>query len=107
MPGVAHRFVEANGIRGHVAEQGSGPLVLLPHGFPESWYSWRHRLPALAAAGYRAVAPDQRGYRQTDPPEQVDQYTLFPLVGDAVGLLDAQLPALIPPSTAPSVAVQV
>jgi pimeloyl-ACP methyl ester carboxylesterase len=73
----------------HVAEQGSGPLVLLLHGFPESWYSWRHQLPALAAAGYRAVAPDQRGYGQTDRPDHVDQYTLLHLVGDAVGLLDA------------------
>jgi len=89
MPEVIHRFVETNGIRVHVAEQGSGPMVLLLHGFPESWYSWRHQLPALAAAGYRAVAPDQRGYGQTDRPDQVDQYTLLHLVGDAVGLLDA------------------
>jgi pimeloyl-ACP methyl ester carboxylesterase len=89
MSEVVHRFVETNGIRVHVAEQGDGPLVLLLHGFPESWYSWRHQLTALAAAGYRAVAPDQRGYGQTDRPEQVDQYTLLHLVGDAVGLLDA------------------
>jgi pimeloyl-ACP methyl ester carboxylesterase len=89
MSELVHRFVETNGIRMHVAEQGSGPLVLLLHGFPESWYSWRHQLPALAAAGYRAVAPDQRGYGQTDRPDQAEQYTIMHLIGDAVGLLDA------------------
>src|SRR5215831_9182861 len=72
-----------------LAEMGAGPLVVLCHGFPESWYSWRHQLPALAAAGFRAVAPDMRGYGGTDRPEAIDQYTLFHLVGDMVGLLDA------------------
>jgi pimeloyl-ACP methyl ester carboxylesterase len=89
MPGLAHRTLQANGIRMHVVEQGSGPLVLLCHGFPESWYSWRHQLRALAAAGYRVVAPDMRGYGQTDRPAAVDQYTLLHLVGDMVGVLDA------------------
>jgi len=89
MAGIVHRTVETTGIRMHVAEQGSGPLVLLCHGFPESWYSWRHQLPALAAAGYRAVAPDMRGYGQTDRPEAIDQYTQLHHVGDMVGLLDA------------------
>ena len=84
-----HRFVETNGIRMHIAEQGRGPLVLLCHGFPESWYSWRHQLRALAEAGFHAVAPDMRGYGQTDRPEAIDQYTLLHLVGDMVGLLDA------------------
>jgi pimeloyl-ACP methyl ester carboxylesterase len=84
-----HRTVETNGIRMHLAEMGAGPLVVLCHGFPESWYSWRHQLPALAAAGFRAVAPDMRGYGGTDRPEAIDQYTLFHLVGDMVGLLDA------------------
>src|SRR5215471_1937352 len=84
-----HLTVETNGIRMHVAEQGSGPLVLLCHGFPESWYSWRHQLAALAEAGYRAVAPDMRGYGQTDCPQEVEKFTLFHLVGDMVGLLDA------------------
>jgi pimeloyl-ACP methyl ester carboxylesterase len=87
--GVTHRTVETNGIRMHVAEAGAGPLVLLCHGFPELWYSWRHQLAALAEAGYRAVAPDMRGYGQTDRPEATDQYTLFHMVGDMVGLLDA------------------
>src|SRR5688500_13971021 len=70
------RIVEANGIRLNIAEQGKGPLVLLCHGFPESWYSWRHQLSALAAAGYHAVAPDMRGYGKSDRPEAIDQYTI-------------------------------
>ena len=84
-----HRFIETNGIRMHLVEQGTGPLVLLCHGFPESWYSWRHQLRALAEAGFHAVAPDMRGYGQTDRPEAIDQYTLLHLTGDMVGLLDA------------------
>jgi pimeloyl-ACP methyl ester carboxylesterase len=86
---VTHRFIDTNGIRMHVAEAGTGPVVLLCHGFPESWFSWRHQLTALAAAGYRAVAPDQRGYGQTSAPTAIEQYTLLHLVGDLVGLLDA------------------
>ncbi|HEY2592373.1 MAG TPA: alpha/beta hydrolase [Chloroflexota bacterium] len=86
---VAHRFVETNGIRMHIAEAGSGPLVVLLHGFPESWYSWRHQLAALSEAGFHVVAPDQRGYGQTDRPEAVEDYTMFHLVGDVIGLLDA------------------
>ena len=89
MTDVQRRTVETNGIRMHVAECGAGPAVLLCHGFPESWYSWRHQLPALAEASFRAIAPDMRGYGQTDRPEQIDQYTLLHLVGDTVGLLDA------------------
>ena len=73
----------------HIAESGAGPLVVLCHGFPESWYSWRHQLRALAEAGFHAVAPDMRGYGQTQRPEEIDQYTIFHLVGDTVGLLDA------------------
>ena len=83
------RTIESNGIRLNIAEQGKGPLVLLCHGFPESWYSWRHQIGALAAAGFRAVAPDMRGYGKSDAPEAIDQYTIFHLVGDLVGLLDA------------------
>lgn len=89
MAEVQHRFVETNSIRMHIAERGEGPLVVLLHGFPESWYSWRHQLEALAAAGYRAVAPDQRGYGQTDRPATSDRYTQLHLVGDVIGLLDA------------------
>src|SRR5450755_1327373 len=89
MSGPTQRIIESNGIRLNIAEQGSGPLVLLCHGFPESWYSWRHQLAALAAAGFRAIAPDMRGYGKSDAPEAIDQYTIFHLVGDLVGLLDA------------------
>jgi len=86
---IDHRIVETNGIHMHIAECGSGPLVILRHEFPESWYSWRHQLRALAEAGFHAVAPDMRGYGETDQPEPIDQYTLLHLVGDMVGLLDA------------------
>src|SRR5262249_8518723 len=89
MTAVSHRTVETNGIRMHVAEAGEGPLVVLCHGFPESWYSWRHQLAALADAGFRAVAPDMRGYGQTDAPREIESYTQLHLVGDMVGLLDA------------------
>jgi pimeloyl-ACP methyl ester carboxylesterase len=89
MPEVAHRMVETNGIRLHVAEQGDGPLIILCHGFPECWYSWRHQLPALANAGFRAVAPDLRGYGQSDRPEEVEKYTILDDIGDVVGLVHA------------------
>src|ERR1700749_3149733 len=84
---IVHRTVEANGIAIHLAEAGSGPVVLLCHGFPESWYSWRHQLKALAEAGYHAVAPDMRGYGKTDQPRDIDQYSMLHLVGDMVGLV--------------------
>src|SRR6478609_2101929 len=89
MTGISHRTIETNGIRMHVAEQGIGPLVILCHGFPESWYSWRHQIEALSAAGFRVVAPDMRGYGQTEAPEEVERYTLIDLVGDVIGLIDA------------------
>jgi pimeloyl-ACP methyl ester carboxylesterase len=82
-----HRHVRLNGIDAHIAEQGEGPLVLLLHGWPESWYSWRHQIDALAAAGYRVVAPDQRGYGASDRPAAIDQYSIFHLVGDVVALI--------------------
>ncbi|MEV6977125.1 alpha/beta hydrolase [Kitasatospora sp. NPDC093806] len=86
---IAHRDVEVNGVRLHVAEQGEGPVVLLLHGFPESWYSWRHQFAPLVEAGYRVVAVDQRGYGRSEQPESVDAYTLLHLVGDVVGLIGA------------------
>jgi pimeloyl-ACP methyl ester carboxylesterase len=89
MGSITHRVIETNGIRMRIAEQGEGPLVLLCHGFPESWYSWRHQIAALAAAGFHAVAPDMRGYGGTEAPEAIEQYTLLHLVGDMVGVLDA------------------
>jgi pimeloyl-ACP methyl ester carboxylesterase len=91
-PGMSQpklRFIESNGIRLRIAEMGEGPLVLLVHGWPESWYSWRHQLPALAAAGFRAVAPDMRGYGKSDKPEAVEEYDIHHVTGDLVGILDA------------------
>jgi len=82
-----HRQVEINGIQLHIAEKGDGPLVLLLHGFPETWYSWRHQIGPIASAGYRVVAPDQRGYGASDCPDGIDQYTIFHLVGDVVELI--------------------
>ena len=84
-----HRFVDTNGIKMHIVEQGKGPLVILCHGFPECWYSWRHQLPALANAGFHVVAPDQRGYGQTDRPEPIEAYNILQLTGDIVGLIHA------------------
>ena len=89
MPEVTHRMIEANGIRLHVTEQGEGPLVILCHGFPECWYSWRHQLAALAKAGFRAVAPDLRGYGRSDRPDEVEKYTILHDIGDIVGLVEA------------------
>lgn len=86
---VARRFVETNGIRMHIAEAGSGPLVVLLHGFPELGSSWRHQLEALAEEGYHAVAPDLRGYGQTDRPEALESYDIFQLTADIAGLVDA------------------
>lgn len=82
-------MVEVNGVRLHVAEEGEGPLVVLLHGFPESWRSWRHQFAPLAAAGYRVVAPDQRGYGRSDHPAGADAYSVLHLVGDVVGLIRA------------------
>ena len=88
--GVTFRFIEANDLRMRIAEAGdSGPLLLLAHGWPESWYSWRHQLTFLAEAGYRVVAPDMRGYGETDKPPSVEDYDIVQLADDMVGLLDA------------------
>ncbi|MFD7645837.1 alpha/beta fold hydrolase [Kitasatospora sp. NPDC059795] len=84
-----HRTVQGPAGRLHLVEQGAGPLVLLIHGFPESWYSWRRQLPALAAAGYRAVAPDVRGYGRSSRPTPADAYRMLDLVEDNVALVHA------------------
>ncbi len=89
MSAIKHHAVTTNGIRIHVAEQGAGPLVVLCHGFPEGWYSWRHQLAALADAGFRAAAPDQRGYGGTDKPEAIEAYDIGNLTADIVGLVEA------------------
>lgn len=86
---IDHRAISANGIDIHLAEAGRGPAVVLCHGFPETWYSWRHQIPALAQAGYRAIAMDMRGFGGTSAPERVDDYTMLHLVGDVIGVLDS------------------
>ncbi|MES2749767.1 MAG: alpha/beta hydrolase [Pseudomonadota bacterium] len=83
------RMIAANGIDMFVTEQGSGPLVLFCHGWPELSHSWRHQLPAVAAAGFRAVAPDMRGFGRTSAPANVDAYSIFDMVGDMVALVEA------------------
>jgi pimeloyl-ACP methyl ester carboxylesterase len=89
--GITHRFVDVGGFDLHIAEAGSGPLVVLLHGFPECWYSWRHQLAALAEAGFHVVAPDQRGYGRTGEPLKpgAESYSMLHLVGDVIGLIDA------------------
>jgi pimeloyl-ACP methyl ester carboxylesterase len=88
--GVTHRTVQTNGLEMHIAEAGDpgGRPVILCHGFPELWYSWRHQLPVLAEAGYHVIAPDQRGYGRTTRPDAIDDYDIVHLSGDLLGLLD-------------------
>lgn len=86
---VGFRFVETNGIRMRVAEAGKGPLVLLAHGWPETWRSWRHQLPVLAAEGYHVVAPEMRGYGASDAPGPVGAYDIHELSADMAGLVEA------------------
>ncbi len=88
-PGVRQRRLATNGIALNIAEAGEGPLVLLLHGFPESWYSWRHQFAPLAAAGYHVVAPDMRGYGESDKPEAISAYNQVEVVNDIVGLVSA------------------
>jgi pimeloyl-ACP methyl ester carboxylesterase len=86
---LTHRTLSLSGVRFHLVETGQGPLVLLCHGSPECWYSWRHQLRALAQVGYRAVAPHMRGFGQTQAPEDVAAYTIVHNVGDVVQLVSA------------------
>lgn len=86
---VVERRVATNGIKLNIAEQGEGPLVLLLHGFPESWYSWRHQFAPLAAAGYHVVAPDMRGYGKSDKPEAIEAYNQVEITNDIIGLIPA------------------
>jgi pimeloyl-ACP methyl ester carboxylesterase len=85
---LEHQFVETNGVRLHCAVDGSGPLVILLHGFPECWYSWRHQIAALAPR-FRVVAPDLRGYNESDKPAGVAAYAMSELVADVAGLVEA------------------
>ena len=90
---IRHRQVEANGITMHVAESGpasaAAPTVLFVHGFPELWYSWRHQMLAVAAAGYRAIAPDWRGYGLSDQPPEPEAAAYSDLTEDLLAVLDA------------------
>jgi pimeloyl-ACP methyl ester carboxylesterase len=88
-PDVRQRRIATNGIELNIAEAGEGPLVLLLHGFPESWYSWRHQFAPLAAADYHVVAPDMRGYGKSDKPEAIEAYNQVEVVRDIVGLVSA------------------
>jgi len=88
MPELTHDEAVVNGVRLHYVESGDGPLVLLLHGFPEFWYSWREQIPALASAGYHVVAPDMRGYNASEKPHGVDAYRTDELVADVTGLID-------------------
>ena len=83
-----HREAVVNGVRLHYVEAGAGPLVVLLHGFPEFWYSWRHQIPALAAAGFHAVAPDLRGYNESAKPPKVSAYRIATLADDVAGLIE-------------------
>ncbi|GER35205.1 alpha/beta-Hydrolases superfamily protein [Striga asiatica] len=89
MENIKHKHIRTNGINIHVAEIGDGPAILFLHGFPELWYTWRHQMLSLSSRGYCAVAPDLRGYGDSDAPPRSSSYTAFHIVGDLVGLLDA------------------
>jgi pimeloyl-ACP methyl ester carboxylesterase len=86
---MRHQVVDARGTRIHCVEEGSGPLVLLVHGFPESWYSWRYQLPVIAEAGFRAVAIDVRGYGRSSAPLEVEAYGMLQHVSDNLGVVEA------------------
>ncbi len=86
---MKHLIVPVNGIRLHAVAEGEGPLVLLIHGFPESWYSWRHQLSVLAGAGHRAVAIDVRGYGRSSAPAEIEAYRMLRMVADNVALVTA------------------
>ena len=88
MEKIEHTTINTNGINMHVASIGTGPAVLLLHGFPELWYSWRHQMLALSSLGYKAIAPDLRGYGDSDAPPSPESYSAFHIVGDLVGLID-------------------
>lgn len=88
MDKIQHSTISTNGINIHFASIGSGPVVLFLHGFPELWYSWRHQLLFLASKGFRAIAPDLRGFGDSDAPPSPSSYTPHHIVGDLIGLLD-------------------
>jgi len=85
--GWAHKEAVVNGVRLHYVEAGSGPLVVLLHGFPEFWYSWRRQIPALTQAGFRVIAPDLRGYNRSEKPRGVQVYRADVVAGDVAALI--------------------
>ena len=85
---LSTRTISTNGVDLAVIDEGKGPPVILAHGFPELAYSWRHQIPALVNAGYRVLAPDQRGYGGSSRPEAIEDYDIIALTGDLIGLLD-------------------
>ena len=87
--GITQRRVATNGIELNIAEQGEGPLVLMLHGFPESWYSWRHQFAPLAEAGFHAVAPDMRGYGKSDKPLAHSPYSYSAMSNDVINVIAA------------------
>ncbi|EEF39292.1 epoxide hydrolase A [Ricinus communis] len=89
MEKIEHTTVYTNGINMHIASIGKGPVILFLHGFPDLWYTWRHQLLALSSLGYRCIAPDLRGFGDTDAPPSPNEYTVLHIVGDLVGLLDS------------------
>lgn len=88
-PVFAFQRFETNGISVRAAVEGSGPLVIMVHGFPELWYSWRHQIRPIAEAGFKVVVPDVRGYGDSDKPQPIDSYDMVALTNDVVGLIDA------------------
>ena len=86
---INHRRVLTNNLELHIAEVGEGPLILFIHGFPESWYSWRYQLPAIAEEGYHCVAPDMRGYGTSDKPQEIEAYNQVEVTKDIIGLISA------------------
>jgi len=89
LPEITHQTLQTNGIQMHIAEAGKGFPVVFLHGFFDMWYSWHHQLPAVAAAGFHAIAPDQRGFGETDAPSEIKSYSMKYLAADIIGLLDA------------------
>lgn len=88
MTALTHHYAHINGIRTHWVEQGSGPAIVLCHGFPHLWYSWRHQIPVLVNAGWRVIVPDMRGMGETDAPPEPDAYGVDDICRDLLGLLD-------------------
>ena len=93
LEGIEHRRVKVNGINMHIAEKGDGPTILFMHGFPDLWYTWRHQIAAISSLGFRCVAPDLRGFGDSDVPANATTYTSLHIAGDIVALIEAIAPS--------------